>query len=132
MNLSLSEQQTTIVICNNNLALVGDNRLDSIPEKLQQPEEGDLFIKPNQIVDEDNYIFDLKDDEDKLLAEFEKDDEVMKTLRESQKEEIVDIKRKEKVKLENFLKAQKKKWVSSLPTLLDSLNTGLNNPNNKF
>jgi hypothetical protein len=84
------------------------------------------------MVDEDNYIFELKEGEDKLLQEFEKDDDIIKAIRESQKEEVVDIKKKQASSLENLLKSQKKKWMTTLPTMLDYLNSGVSNPNNKF
>ncbi len=84
------------------------------------------------MVDEDNYIFELKEGEDKLLQEFEKDDDIIKSIRESQKEEVVDIKKKQASSLNNLLKSQKKKWMTTLPTMLDYLNSGVSNPNNKF
>jgi hypothetical protein len=74
----------------------------------------------------------MKDDEEKLLNEYEKDDDAARNLRELNINEVYDHKIKEKINLENFLKAQKRKWMSTIPTILEYYNSGIVNPNNKF
>jgi hypothetical protein len=107
--------------------------LNFIPKKLNAPDERDLYVKTNEKIDEDNYVFELaKDDEDKLIELFEKDDEVMRKVRELNKDEVFDAKMKEKIKLENHLQLQKRKWMATIPTVLEFYNSGINNPNNKF
>lgn len=96
-------------------------------------DQRDLHIKSDENIDEDNYIFDMiKDDEEKLLENIEKDDPVMRNIREINKDEVYDVKTKEKINLENFLIAQKRKWAATIPTVLEFYNSGVTNPTNKF
>ncbi len=39
--------------------LIYDNYLDFIPSKMKEPDERDFYIKKNQIIDEDNYIYNI-------------------------------------------------------------------------
>ncbi len=115
------------------LDLIGDKSLDFMPIKLDYPDERDFYVKRGEKLDEDNFVFELiKEDENKLIGEFEKDDEVIRNTREINKDEIFNYKLKEKIKLENYLQTQKRKWMSTLPTVLEFYNSGVQNPNNKF
>ncbi len=73
-----------------------------------------------------------KEDEDKLIGDFEKDDEVIRNARELNKDEVFNVKTKEKINLENYLQAQKRKWMSTVPTILEYYNSGVINPSNKL
>jgi hypothetical protein len=113
--------------------LIADGSLDYLPDKLNTRDERDLFIKSGNIIDEDNYIHNIaKEDENKLLDMFEAGDDVIKAVREVNKLDIYDYRNAEKVKLENNLQAVKRKWMSTLPTLLENYNSSISNPNNKF
>jgi hypothetical protein len=57
---------------------------------------------------------------------------VVKAIRELNKDDIHDYRKSEKVKLENTLQNVKKKWMSTLPTLLENYNSSITNPSNKF
>ncbi len=96
-------------------------------------DQKDLFIKNNGLIDEDNYIIDIpREDDSKIQESIEKDDEVILKLKEINRDEVVDLKEKEKVNLESYLQSQKRKWISTLPTVLEFYNTGMSLPNNKF
>ncbi len=85
------------------------------------------------MIDEDNYIIDIpREDEIKLQENIEREDEVIQKLREVNKDEVIDPKDKEKSYLENYLQSQKRKWISTLPTVLEFYNAGMSYPNNKF
>lgn len=117
----------------NQLDLLADNSLDFLPQKMDKADERDFFIKRKEKVDEDNYIFDIPKEDDARILEFiEKDDEVIKNIRELNKEEILDIREKEKINLENYLQLQKRKWMATVPTVLEYYNSGIQNPSNKF
>jgi hypothetical protein len=113
--------------------MIGDKSLDFLPNKLEIADDRDYYVKRGEKLDEDNFVFELlKEDENKLISEFEKDDEVIRNAREINKDEIYNFKIKEKVILENYLQTQKRKWMSTLPTVLEFYNSGVQNPNNKF
>jgi hypothetical protein len=113
--------------------LIGDSSLDYFPKKLDTADERDLIVKNNEKIDEDNILFNLnKEDDEKLRDAIEKDDEVLKNLKEINKDDIFDSISREKVNLENYLQAQKRRWMSTVPTVLEYYNTGINNPTNKF
>lgn len=113
--------------------MICDTYLDFTPKKLPCADQKELFIKNNSLVDEDNYILDIpREDELKLQESIEKDDEVIQKLKETNKDEVIDPKEKEKINLENYLQSQKRKWISTLPTVLEFYNTGMSLPNNKF
>jgi len=93
----------------------------------------ELFIKNNGHIDEDNYIIDIqREDEAKIQESLEKEDEVIQKIKEQYKDEVVDPKDKEKSNLENYLQSQKRKWISTLPTVLEFYNNGMSYANNKF
>lgn len=113
--------------------MICDSYLDFVPKKMLCADQKELFIKNNASVDEDNYIIDIpREDESKIQESIEKDDEVIQKLKEINKEEVVDPKEKEKINLESYLQSQKRKWISTLPTVLEFYNTGMSLPNNKF
>ena len=115
------------------LALIGDSSLNFLPKKLETSDERDLIVNKNEKIDEDNILYNInKEDDEKLRDIIEKDDEVIKNLKELNKDEIYDSVTKEKVNLENYLQSQKRKWMCTVPTILDYYNTGINNPSNKF
>lgn len=96
-------------------------------------DQKELFLKRNSKVDEDNYIIDIpKEDEIKIQESIEKDDEIIMKLKELTKEEVFDPKDKEKANLESYLQSQKRKWISTIPTVLEFYNAGMSYPNNKF
>jgi len=43
----------------NILGLIYDNYLEFLPPKLKEPDEKDFFIKKKEIIDEDNYIYNI-------------------------------------------------------------------------
>ena len=67
-----------------------------------------------------------------MINEFEKDDEVIKNVRDLNKEEVFNAVTKEKINLENYHLLQKRKRMSTIPTVLEYYNSGISNPNNKF
>jgi hypothetical protein len=73
-----------------------------------------------------------KDDDEKIRESVEKDDEVVRNILETNKDEIFDQVTREKVNLEMYLSAQKRKWMATIPTALEYYNASINNPNNKF
>ena len=115
------------------LDLICDSFLDFMPKKLSIADSKELFIEKNSPLDEDNYIIDIpREDDLKLMETFEKEDEVIGKIKEIQKDETLDPKDKEKSNLENFLQSQKRKWFSTLPTVLEYYNNGISYSNNKF
>lgn len=133
-NLPIKEMDNYCkILFNIFLALIGDSSLDFLPKKLETPDERDLLVKKNEKIDEDNILYNInKEDDEKLRDNIEKDDDVIRNLKELNKDEIYDTVTREKVNLENNIQAQKRKWMSTVPTILDYYNTGINNPRNKF
>jgi hypothetical protein len=96
-------------------------------------DERDLFVKKREVVDEDNFIFEMaKDDEMKMLELFEKDDDNIRSLREVNREDVFNPKMKEKIQLETNLQLQKRRWMATVPTVLEYYNSAITNLNNKF
>jgi hypothetical protein len=113
--------------------MIGDISLDFVPKKMDKVDERDLFVKKNEKIDEDNYIYDLiKEDEDKILENIEKDDDVIRAVREQNSKDIYDYKMDVKKKNDNYLDLQKRKWMATVPTMLEYYNSGINVPSNKF
>lgn len=98
--------------------------LDFIPKKLQGVDERDLYIKSGNEVDEDNFIFDIVKDSI-VLDTVERDDSDI--IRNARQEDS-----KDKIELENSLQLQKRKWMATIPTILEYYNSTITNPNNKF
>ena len=102
-------------------------------KKMTQTDEKDLFIKKNEKVDEDNFIFELVKEDDKAIIEnIEKEDTEVKNIRDINKNGTFDIRKQEKINLENKLSAIKKKWMSLVPTYIEYINSGIKNPANKL
>ena len=102
-------------------------------KKMKQSDQKDLYIKKNEKVDEDNFIFELTKEDDKAIIEnIEKDDNEIKNIREINKNGSFDIRKKEKINLENKFQAIKKKWMSLVPTYMEYINSGIKNPANKL
>ena len=102
-------------------------------KKMDKNDEKDLYIKKNEKVDEDNFIFELVKDDDKAIMEnIEKEDNEVKNVREINKNGTFDIRKKEKINLENKMAAIKKKWMSLVPTYIEYINSGIKNPANKL
>ena len=102
-------------------------------KKMEERDEKDLFIKKNEKVDEDNFIFELTKDDDKAIIDnIEKEDNEIKNIREINKNGTFDIRKKEKIDLENKFSAIKKKWMSLVPTYMEYINSGIKNPSNKL
>ena len=102
-------------------------------KKMDKNDEKDLYIKKNEKVDEDNFIFELVKDDDKAIMEnIEKEDNEVKNVREINKNGTFDVRKKEKINLENKLSAIKKKWMSLVPTYIEYINSGIKNPVNKL
>lgn len=117
----------------NSLDTIFDRGLDYIPERIESVDEKDLFIKKKELIDEDNFIFDiLKDDENKLLEFFESGDETVKMEREKSKDEPYHLAKLEFNRTEAYLKSQKKKWESSLSTAIEYYNESIVYPENKI
>lgn len=116
-----------------NIVMVYDKSLNFKPSILEKSDQRDLFIKRNNKIDDDNYIFNLtKEDNNKLLEQLEKDDEIVKKIRDKNLTDVCDYSEQEKVNHEKYLQAIKKKWNSTIPTILEIYNSGINNPKNKF
>jgi hypothetical protein len=116
-----------------NLDLRFDSYFDKIPERLNEKDQRELYIKKDEKIDDDNYIYDInRDDPNKLLEDIEKDDEVMKKIREINKTDVFDYRKQEKINTENKLQSIKKKWMSTIPTILENYNSSISNPKNKF
>ncbi len=121
----------TVNIINTDLKF--DSYFDKVPERISEKDQRELYIKKNEKIDDDNYVFDInKDDPNKLLEDIEKDDEVMKKVREVNKDGIFDQRKQEKIKVENRLQSIKQTWMSTIPTLLENYNSSISNPKNKF
>lgn len=73
-----------------------------------------------------------RDDDKALLDMIEKDGDVIGKVREENKVEVMDEKKKEKINLHNKFEGHKKKWYSTMPTVIDYFNSGIVNPDNKF
>ena len=102
-------------------------------KKMEKFDEKDLFIKKNEKVDEDNFIYELTKDDDKaILNNIEKEDNEIKNIREMNKNGTFDVRKKEKINLENKFSAIKKKWMSLVPTYIEYINSGIKNPANKL
>ena len=102
-------------------------------KKIKGPEEKDLTLKKGEEVDEDNYIFEMKKDDDKnILDIIERDDETLKKEKEKNNKGTYDVRKSEKIKLEKKLQAHKKKWMSLVPTYIEYLNSGIQDPINKL
>lgn len=102
-------------------------------KKMKNLDEKDLNIKKGEKVDEDNYIYELKRDDDKAILDMiEKDDEKITKIRELNKNQIYNIRTEEKIKLENNMEKQKRKWLSTMPTVIEYFNSGIKNEDNKF
>lgn len=102
-------------------------------KKMKNLDEKDLNIKKGEKVDEDNYIYELKRDDDKAILDMiEKDDEKITKIRELNKNQIYNIRTEEKIKLENNMEKQKRKWLSTMPTVIEYFNSGIKKEDNKF
>ena len=107
--------------------------MDFRPKKMESTDERDLNVKNKEKLDEDNILANMiKEDDEKIKDLIEKDDEIIKSVKEINKDEIIDCIAREKVKLEVYLQIQKRKWMSTVPTVLEYYNSAINNPNNKF
>ena len=73
-----------------------------------------------------------RDDDKALLDMIEKDGEIITKVREENKVEVMDEKKREKINLHNKFEGHKKKWYSTMPTVIDYFNSGIINPDNKF
>lgn len=105
--------------------------MDYTPQRLVSSNEKDLYIKSNEKIDEDNFIFDiLKDNEDKLLDVIEQGDEVIKSHRERMKER--EGKEDGEDKNNEYLMSIRKKWESTLPTVLEYYNESIISKINKI
>ena len=92
-----------------------DLNIDFIPERLIEPYEKDLFIKKKEKIDEDNFVFDIFKDESNILQDFfEQNDEVISV---EKKKEVYHQEYEERDKVEAVLKAQKRKWAATMPTI---------------
>ena len=113
--------------------MIYDKSLNFKPVILDESDQRDLFIKRNNKIDDDNYIFNItKEDDNKLLELIEKDDEIVKKVREQSRIDVYDYSQQEKANHEKYIQAIKKKWISTIPTILENYNNGINNPKNKF
>ena len=75
-------------------------------KKIKGPEEKDLTLKKGEEVDEDNYIFEMKKDDDKnILDIIERDDEILKKEKEKNNKGTYDVRKSEKIKLEKKIQA---------------------------
>ena len=78
-------------------------------KKLNQIAQKDLYIKKNEKIDEDNFIFELiKEDDNNIIENIEKEDNEIKNMRDINKEGTFDIKKEQKIILENKFRAIKK------------------------
>ena len=102
-------------------------------KRIKSPDEKDLTLKKGTEVDEDNYIFEMKKDDDKnILDIIERDDDVVKKEKEKNIKGTYDVRKEEKIKLEKKLQGHKKKWMSLVPTYIEYLNSGIQAPENKL
>ena len=102
-------------------------------KKMNKLDQKDLNVKKGEKVDEDNYIYELKRDDDKAILDMiEKDDEKIAKVRELNKNGVYDVRMEEKINLENKMIMHKKKWMSTVPTAMEYFNSGIKNEDNKF
>ena len=136
LNISFTDNENIRTRLVDNEAMFLDSSLNFNFENLKkmgQSDEKDLYIKKNEKVDEDNFIFELVKDDDKAIVEnIEKEDNEIKNIREINKNGTFDIRKQEKINLENKLNAVKKKWMSLVPTYIEYINSGIKNPENKL
>ena len=136
LNLSFTDSDKIRTRLVDNEAMFLDSSLNFDFEnmkKMTQNDEKDLYIKKNEKVDEDNFIFELIKDDDKSIVEnIEKEDNEIKNVREINKNGTFDIRKQEKINLENKFSAIKKKWMSLVPTYIEYVNSGIKNPSNKL
>ena len=72
-------------------------------KKLNQSDQKDLYIKKNEKIDEDNFIFELiKEDDNNIIENIEKEDKEIKNMRDINKEGTFDIRKEQKIILENI------------------------------
>ena len=136
LNISFTDNDNIRTRLVDNEAMFLDSSLNFNFEnmkKMTQSDEKDLYIKKNEKVDEDNFIFELFKDDDKAIIEnIEKEDNEIKNIREINKNGTFDIRKQEKINLENKFSAIKKKWMSLVPTYLEYINSGIKDPANKL
>ena len=136
LNISFTDNDNIRTRLVDNEAMFLDSSLNFNFEnikKMTQSDEKDLYIKKNEKVDEDNFIFELVKDDDKAIIEnIEKEDNEIKNIREINKNGTFDIRKQEKINLENKFSAIKKKWMSLVPTYLEYINSGIKDPANKL
>ena len=136
LNLSFTDNENIRTRLVDNECMFLDSSLnfnfDKI-KKMEKSDEKDLYIKKNEKVDEDNFIFELVKDDDKAIVEnIEKEDNEIKNIREINKNGTFDVRKEEKINLENKFSAIKKKWMSLVPTYIEYINSGIKNPSNKL
>ena len=136
LNISFTDNDNIRTRLVDNEAMFLDSSLNFNFEnmkKMTQSDEKDLYIKKNEKVDEDNFIFELvKDDHKAIIENIEKEDNEIKNIREINKNGTFDIRKQEKINLENKFSAIKKKWMSLVPTYTEYINSGIKNPANKL
>ena len=136
LNLSFTDNDNIRTRLVDNEAMFLDSSLNfnfDNMKKMTQTDEKDLFIKKNEKVDEDNFIFELVKEDDKAIIEnIEKEDNEVKNIRDINKNGTFDVRKQEKINLENKLSAIKKKWMSLVPTYIEYINSGIKNPANKL
>ena len=127
LNLSFTDNDNIRTRLVDNEAMFLDSSLNfnfDNMKKMTQTDEKDLFIKKNEKVDEDNFIFELVKEDDKAIIEnIEKEDNEIKNIRDINKNGTFDIRKQEKINLENKLSAIKKKWMSLVPTYIEYINS---------
>ena len=136
LNLSFTDNDKIRTRLVDNEAMFLDSSLNfnfDNMKKMTQCDEKDLYIKKNEKVDEDNFIFELTKDDDKAIVEnIEKEDNEVKSIRDINKNGTFDVRKQEKINLENKFLAIKKKWMSLVPTYMEYINSGIKNPANKL
>ena len=136
LNLSFTDNDKIRTRLIDNESMFMDNSVNfnfSEMKKLNQSDQKDLYIKKTEKVDEDNFIFELTKEDDKVIVDnIEKEDNEIKTMRDMNKEGTFDIRKQEKINLENKFSAIKKKWMSLVPTYIEYINSGIKNPSNKL
>jgi hypothetical protein len=136
LNLSFTDNDKVRTRLVDNEAMFLDSSLNfnfDNMKKMTQCDEKDLYIKKNEKVDEDNFIFELSKDDDKAIVEnIEKEDTEVKNIRDINKNGTFDVRKQEKINLENKFSAIKKKWMSLVPTYMEYINSGIKNPANKL
>ena len=136
LNLSFTDNDKVRTRLVDNEAMFLDSSLNfnfDNMKKMTQCDEKDLYIKKDEKVDEDNFIFELAKDDDKAIVEnIEKEDTEVKSIRDINKNGTFDVRKQEKINLENKFSAIKKKWMSLVPTYIEYINSGIKNPANKL